>query len=513
VTLRDIADVSVPEQRERLSRWVARRAGAPAVLRETHVSILAFTEDRVWKCKKAVRFPFVDLSTAALRLRNCEREVALNRRLAPDVYLGVVPLQDDVGAVVDHLVEMRRLPDESRLASIAGRDTTAGGSCVDATADLLAGFHERARAGADIDRSATPRAVRDLWEENLREVAGFAGRVLDPGLLERVGTDARRYVAGRGALLADRIARGRIRDGHGDLLADDIFCLSDGPRVLDCLEFDDHLRYGDVLGDLAFLAMDLERLGRRDLAERLLDRYRQKSGDRWPASLEHFYVAYRALVRAKVACLRVSDDPAAANAAHELLALSAAHLEQARVQLVLIGGPPATGKTTLSAALACATGWPVLHSDDVRKQLAGIAPTSAAPAPLDRGLYSKSWDDRTYGALLERAREQLEHGNSVILDASWSSSDHRSRAEALAAGTASDLSAFRCDVAPAIADARATTRSSIGRDASDAGPTITAELRARFDPWPGAEVVETTQPPDILVRLTLRRLQRAATRT
>ena len=142
-----MADVSVAQQRQHLLAWLARhQPDESPVLRETHVSILAFTAERVWKCKKAVCFPFIDLSTLERRLANCEREVALNRRLAADVYIGVVPIEDDNGTVVDHVVEMRRLPDERRL-SVLVRDPSVGTACVGDVAEDLAEFHERALDG------------------------------------------------------------------------------------------------------------------------------------------------------------------------------------------------------------------------------------------------------------------------------------------------------------------------------------------------------------------------------
>jgi len=492
-------DTTIDDQRTALRAWLARRAPDEVVsFAETHISIVAFGHDRAWKLKKAVAFSFVDLSTRELRHNQCEREVMLNRRLAPDVYLGVVPLDDDSGRVVDHVVEMRRLPDDRRLSALVASGT-APSPCVDQVIDLVAWFHAIAPSGVAIAARATRDAVGELWAENVRELGSHAGSIVDRTALDRVTLLARRYLAGRAPLFDERIAARRARDGHGDLLADDIFCLSDGPRVLDCLEFDDHLRYGDVLGDVAFLAMDLERLGRADLARHVLDRYAQITADDWPRSLEHLYVAYRALVRSKVACLRAVDGTTGAEgSARQLLGMARDHLEAGRVRLVLIGGPPATGKTTLANAVARRLDWPALHSDEVRKELAGISPSTHERPPLDSGIYAPEWDVRTYAALCGRGREHLERGLSVVLDASWSDPKFRAQAGRMAADKSSDVVAFRCAAPGDVTTARAAARASARGDASDAVGTTVERLAARFAPWPDALVVDTSAPVDVV---------------
>lgn len=490
----------VDDQRQMLTAWLARRRpGEPVEIVETHVSFVAFQGDRVWKMKKAVSFPFVDLSTAERRRTMCEREVALNSRFAPDVYLGVVAVADDDGNVVDHAVEMRRMPADRRLSRLAGRGEPV--SCVDALAAGLAAAHEAAPRGPAIDAAATAAAVGALWDAEIAGVDTLAGSGLvvhDNATIARL---ARRYVAGRAPLFDARIAAGRVCDGHGDVLADDVFCLDDGPRVLDCLEFDDHLRWGDALADAAFLAMDLEHLGRPDLAHRFLDRYRDAATDDWPASLEHFYVAYRAHVRAKVSCLRAiqmrAEPPAAA---HALFALAHRHLDEARVRIVLVGGPPATGKSTLATALAQATGWKLVRSDVVRKRLAGIEPDVSAAAPVDEGLYAADWTCRTYDVIAEAARSCTEMGESVILDASWADPRRRDDISRVADATTSDVVALQCDVAVDIAAARAASRRG---DASDADAAITRALAARFAPWPEALFVDTSGDPADVVRRAL----------
>ena len=391
------------------------RPGVESV--ETHLSTVVFDGDLVHKRKRPVRFPFVDLSTPELRRQVCCQEVVLNRRFSPDVYLGVEDVVDDDGHVVDSAVRMRRLPAERRLATLV-RQRRDVSRCLRRVARVMAGCHAGAMRSDEISSVATREALHDLWTRNLRELAPFVPHPLDPSMLDRVEELANRYLDGRSALFDERIARGRIVDGHGDLLAEDIFCLDDGPRVLDGLEFDDRLRWGDVLNDIGFLAMDLERLGRLDLALALLDWYREYSGETHPPSLEHHYVAYRALVRAKISCLRGGADDAVE--AHAYLAQCQRHLLHARVQLVVIGGLPGTGKTTLAAALGDELGWPVLRSDEIRKELAGLDSRGHAPAAYGEGLYAPTMIEATYDTLLSRARRLLARGESAILDASFS---------------------------------------------------------------------------------------------
>jgi uncharacterized protein len=478
------------------------RPGVESV--ETHVSTLVFDGDLVHKRKKPVRFPFIDLSTPELRRDACWREVALNRRFSPDVYLGVEEIVDDDGHVVDHAVLMRRVPAARRLATLVGQHRDVS-RCLRAIARAIAACHASAARSDEISSVATPAALHDLWARSLRELTPFAPHRLDPAMVSSVSDLAHRYLAGRSALLHERIARGRIVDGHGDLLADDIFCLDDGPRILDGLEFDDRLRWGDVLCDVGFLAMDLERLGRPDLALALLDWYREYSAETHPPSLEHHYVAYRALVRSKVACLRGGADDEVE--ARRYLAQCQRHLLDGRVQLVVIGGLPGTGKTTLATALGDELGWAVLRSDVIRKELGGLDPMEHAPAAYGEGLYSAPMTQATYDTLISRARRLLSSGESTILDASFSRQPWRAEAATLAAEAAADLTELRCLLPANVAGIRLATRTEAGADASDATATVAAEMALEFDDWPSAAAVDTLPPiedvlPAVLDRIT-----------
>ena len=286
--------------------------GTTATVRiaETHISILIFAGDKVYKIRKPVHFDFLDFTDRRDRAADCHREVDLNRRLSPDVYLGVADLIMD-GEPLDHMVVMRSLPEERQLASLL-RSDTAIETWLEPVAATLSSFHARAARSAEISASASPSALAHKWEENFEEVAHLINSTLDPAVEAEIRGLVARWLTSHHALLETRITEGHICDGHGDLQASDIFCLDDGVRILDCLEFSDALRWDDVCADVAFLAMDLERLGRPDAARMFVRAYERHSGARLPPSLLHLHIALRAYVRAKVACLRSEQSAVAA---------------------------------------------------------------------------------------------------------------------------------------------------------------------------------------------------------
>ncbi|KLL10797.1 AAA family ATPase [Protofrankia coriariae] len=474
---------------------------------ETHSATLYFSGDRVFKVKKPLDLGFLDFRTRQAREAACRAEVELNRRLAPDVYLGVADIRDNAGTLVDHMVVMRRMPANRRLSSMISMGRRVDGQ-LRALARLLAAFHQRCPTSPEIAEAGSPATLEGLWQESLTGIAPFSGMLIDSSAIDEIGRLAPRYLAGRAALLAERQRAGWIRDGHGDLLADDIYCLDDGPRILDCIEFDRRLRLGDVLGDIAFLAMDLERLGAADAAERFLTWYGEFAGEKHPPSLRHLYIAYRALVRAKVSCIRARQGaPEAARQARRLARIALLHLRRGRVRLVLIGGLPGTGKSTLAGRLVdTEDGWVLLRSDVVRKELAGLPADTQIPAGLFEGYYDAQTTDATYTELLRRARHALERGESVVLDASWSTAAYRAAAAALAEQTSSDLVELRCVTSPEVAAARIARRAAAGEDPSDATLAVHQAMAARAQPWPTASVIQTAVPISEAVLAVQRRV-------
>ncbi|MGB3409802.1 MAG: AAA family ATPase [Microthrixaceae bacterium] len=451
----------------------------PASLVETHSAVVFFYGDRVLKVKKAVDLGFLDFSSLAARRIACEREVTLNRRLSPDVYLGVSQVLGPDGEVCDYLVTMLRMPDDRRLGACITRGEPVRPDLSD-IARQMAGLHATESTPELLD-VADRDSVRSHWSDGFAQLAPHQGGLIDPVIEMRIESLALRYLDGRKALFDERIAEGSVRDGHGDLQCQDIFLLPDGPRILDCLEFDDNLRWGDVLLDVGFLAMDLERFGHVELAQQFLDDYRAISGRQWPTSLAHHYLAYRAHVRAKVGVLRAAQQhlPAAPSEVEVLQQLCLDHLEAGAVRMIIVGGLPGTGKSTVAAALGKAVGAVVLRTDEIRRRI---------PDP-DR--YSNHAIDVTYTEMLSEAEALLLRGEQVILDATWSDGAHRDMARITADRSGADIIEINCVAPSDVCRARILRRMTEGSDVSEATPEVADDMARRFARWPQAIEIET----------------------
>jgi uncharacterized protein len=479
----------------------------PAAVVETHVSVLFFTADRVFKLLKPVDMGFLNHVDRTRRLAATVAELELNRRLAPDVYLGLADIRE-ADELVDQMVVMRRLPDDRRMSSLAG--TPGFDDHVRSVAKAVASFHA-AQPPAARTGMATRDAVAKNWADNLAVMERNLGKVLAPDVFDEVALLAARYLDLRVDLFDDRIRKGWVRDGHGDLLADDIFCLDDGPRILDCLAFNEDLRIADVLCDIGFLAMDLLRLVGPAAADALLTWYQDFTGERHPSSLAHHYIAYRAGVRAKVACLRYEQgDAASAEHARTYLELCRDELRRGEVQLVLVGGGAGVGKSTLAEGLAERMGWCRLNTDEIRKDVLRVAHATRIEAAPGQGPYDDQGRATVYLEMLWEAGRLLAHGESVVLDASWNDAAQRDRAADLARATGSRLTELDCQLDLAVARERIARRQASPFNPSDATPAIAEHLAATGDPWPSATAIDMRAAPDDLVDAALAVLTRLA---
>ncbi|MGI9604059.1 MAG: AAA family ATPase [Acidimicrobiales bacterium] len=469
-------------------------AVGPTAAVETHISTVLLAGDRAYKLLKPVATAFLDHRSVESRLAAVDQEIELNRRLAADVYLGHADVVEQ-GEVVDRMIVMRRLPQDRRLSL---RVTTAGfEDDLRAVTRRIAAFHSGLdpRTGAAASM-ATADSVRAHWESSFSDLEEFVGEVIDPAEFAAVAHMARSYLDTSAELFEQRITDGHVRDGHGDLTADDIFCLDDGPRIIDCLAFDEELRVSDVLADIAFLVMDVHRLAGAEAARRLMAWYSEFTNEHHPPSLAHFYVAYRAHVRAKIECMRyrqgVGRAAVAARLYHEL---AAHHLDRARIRLVLVGGGPGVGKSTVARGIADRTGWSLLDSDELRKDITGVDHLDHPIEAPEAGIYTPEITDEVYRTLLDHASSLLEQGRSVILDASWNSADHREQAHQVARDHGVDLVAVQCLLDRSVARERVARRLAHGADPSDATPAVVDHLSETHDEWPTAIDLDTSAPP------------------
>lgn len=460
-------------------------------VREAHTAVVVLAGDRAFKAKKPVVTDFCDFRTAEQRERACIREFELNSRLAAQSYLGIAHLSDPSGGHAEPVVVMRRYRDKQRLASMVTAGLPVEGA-LDAIAEVLARFHQRAQRNRCIDTQGEVGAVARRWHENLAELRHHADKVVSGDVIRRIEHMVDEFVSGREVLFAGRIKEGCIVDGHADLLADDIFLVDGEPALLDCLEFEDELRYLDRIDDAAFLAMDLEFLGRKDLGDYFLAGYAVRSGDTAPASLRDFYIAYRAVVRAKVECVRFSQGkPEAAADAVRHLIIATQHLQHATVRLALVGGNPGTGKSTLARGVAELVGAQVISTDDVRRRLRDCGVITGEPGVLDSGLYSRANVVAVYQEALRKARLLLGSGHSVILDGTWGDPQMRACARRLAADTHSAIVEFRCSATVDVMADRIVARAGGN---SDATAEIAAALAARQADWDTGHRIDTAGP-------------------
>ena len=469
---------------------------------ETHISWVFLAGDLVYKVKKPVDFGFLDFTTLDKREFFCEEEVRLNRRLCPDLYLGVRPVSRGpegrlvIGAEgerVDFAVEMRRLPDNALMterldAGQVGPDT------MDAIAGLLADFHRDAAAGGRIDDYGRVAAIRHLTDEDFWQTADFVGQALSGTRFDHIKAYTDDFLAARRDLLERRLAGGMIREGHGDLHMGNI-CLGERIWIFDCIEFNEGFRCADQAADLAFLAMDLDVHGRPDLSERLVSVYQERRGDAELRSVLDFYKCYRAYVRGKVACLRSDQHIRSGEDRKRDLADARRHFDWAyryaggkrRPRIVVFFGLMGTGKSHWARQAAGWLGAPVIGSDRIRKRLGGVCSDVRVYVPYGQGMYSPEMNDAVYAEMHARAEDLAAAGMDVILDASYMEHARRLHVLSLAGRTNADLLFVRVTAAGETVMARLKAREEKAGSASDGRREIAGDQAGRFETMHGLE--------------------------
>ena len=491
---------------------------------QTQMSFVLLTGKHAYKLRKPVNLGYVDYTTLDRRKLYSYKEVALNRRLCPDTYLGVIPITEHNGKialggdgeVIDYAVKMKQLPAAGMMDHrLSTGELTA--EMVSAVAAKMASFHAAAETGDEISRFGAIESVKCNIDENFEQSRPYIGRALSQRQFDSLRRFFDVFLKDHAPAFGRRVAEGRIRDCHGDLHSAHI-CFQDANIcIFDCIEFNDRFRYGDTAAEVAFLAMDLDHFGRADLRQAFVFEYIRRSGDTGLCEMLRFYQAYRAHVRAKVACFKLDDPfvPAGEKAA-ELdkaqgyfdLALS---YTRHGPRLFITVGFTGCGKSALAAEIARHLGSVYISSDVTRKKLAGLPPTQRASEGIEGGLYSREMTEKTYTAMMAEAEQALLMWHSVVIDATFLRRADREKASDLARCVNAEFVILDCRL-PEEGLKRRLERRLTETAVSDGTWEVYLSQRSRFEPVdevpPGQNhvIIDASRPVAVNVREIIDRL-------
>jgi aminoglycoside phosphotransferase family enzyme/predicted kinase len=482
---------------------------------QTHISHIFLTGSLVYKIKKPVNFGFLDFSTLAKRRYFCYQEVLLNRRLTKGIYLGVVkivsqkgrPVINGKGPILEYAVLMREMPQERMMNRLLAEGKVSEKD-IRALVRILVPFYRRAKTGKGI----SPFGRVEIWakntEENFIETQPYVGRLVAVKTFLHIIQRTREFLTQEKDLFKKRIREGFIRDCHGDLHSANI-CLDKKPLIYDCIEFNHRFRYNDIACDLAFLVMDLDFHRRPDLSAVLQREYVRLSGDHDLPRLFNFYKAYRAYVRAKVHSftsegpeLQAKTKQYEIQSAKKYYQLADQYIQKLPPpQIVVIFGLMGSGKTSLARALAAETGWSLISSDEIRKNIQGLSPTTRQREPFGKGIYSEKMSKKTYGTMRKLADKKLHQGRSVILDGSYKRHSERLALVNLARKTRARIRFLECQAPLKTIRLRLEHRARDARTVSDGRWELLNPQRRDFDPviepvLSNHHWVKTNRPPE-----------------
>ena len=413
---------------------------------ETHISWVLLTGDFAYKIKKPVNFGFLDFSTLEKRHTCCNQELRLNRRMAPDIYLDVVPITgmhdkpiiSGDGEVVEYAVKMSQFPQSSQLDHMLSAGEL-GVKHMDAIACMAADFHRAIQVADDSMNYGNKDVLYKPVEENFIQINEHLNTELYVDTLNTLQQWSKSEHAKLESVFEQRKRDGFIRECHGDMHLRNLVWLDDRPMAFDCIEFSEDLRWIDVISEIAFLVMDLQDRKQHQLANHFLNSYLEVTGDYAGLSILPFYLCYRALVRAKVDALRLEQkdmtEEGRENALIEFesyLELATSYTKPSTPKLIVMRGVSASGKSTVSQHVVDALGAIRIRSDVERKRLFGVALTESASNEIDTGIYSTQASQQTYTKLVELASEVISAGYSAIVDAAFLKHEQRQPFQMLA---------------------------------------------------------------------------------
>ncbi len=401
---------------------------------KTHISHVFIGEKLVYKVKRPVDFGFLDYTTLEKRRYYCEREVHLNRRASPKIYLGVVEIREKdgrytvnegEGRLIDHAVLMKRM-DLERMMDKLLREGRLTLEELDSVIRKVSWFHRNAETGENILAHGRLDNIKVNTDENFQQTEEFTGKTISRKLHEHLLAWTENFYKGQKELFESRIKKKRIRDCHGDLYSRNI-CIMDDVYLYDCIEFNDRFRYIDVASDLAFLLMDLEFFKRRDLSLRALELYERESKEgREFSDMVNFYKVYRAMVRGKVHSFMGREDPKT----NFPLARKYFHLAGLytgiKPWVIMLMGPTGSGKSTYAKAISKHFLFDHINTDEIRKEIFSIPKDEHRFDPFGKGVYSKENIEAVYSEMRKRTIKLLDNmATGVILDGTFLTKERR----------------------------------------------------------------------------------------
>lgn len=484
---------------------------------ETHISWVLLTGRYAYKIKKPVNLGFLDFTTLEKRVFCCREELRLNRRLAPGLYLEVVgitgspdrPLIGGGGEAIEYAVKMLQFG-QDQLASRLLRSGSLTSQHIEQLAGKIAAFHRQAAAAGAGSRFGSPQTLKAQVLQNFDQIAALPGAGSERSALGDLRNWSERELSAGEARFGARQAAGRVREGHGDLHLGNIALVDGEITPFDCIEFSAELRWNDVASEAAFLVMDLIDRCRRDFAFLFLSSYLELTGDYDAMAVLRFYLVYRAMVRAKVHCLRAhqphidgTERARLLDAFRDYLKLAAGFTLPSRPSLVVMHGLSGSGKSVVSHALLQAAGAIRIRSDVERKRLHDMAALEHPASGVASGIYAGEATRRVYRHLAQLAREIIAAGYSVILDAAFLSRWQRDLMRDLARELAVPFAVASLQGPETVLRARILRRSGEGTDASDADLAVLAHQLATQNPIAederaGAITLDAALPPEAL---------------
>ncbi|MGQ0577948.1 MAG: bifunctional aminoglycoside phosphotransferase/ATP-binding protein [Betaproteobacteria bacterium] len=469
---------------------------------ETHISYVVLTGTFAYKIKKSVNFGFLDFTTLEKRRFFCEEELRLNARLAPEIYLDVVPISGTQEAprlgngadVIEYAVRMREFPQQALADRVlASGDLTS--RHIDNLAARVAEFHLRTECSGENDGYGAPEMILAFARQNFSQIRALPLQAAQLRLVDEIEAWSRREHSRLCEVFVQRKREGRVRECHGDLHLGNIVLIEDAPRLFDCIEFNPNLRWIDVMNEVAFLVMDLQGAGRNDFARRFLNAYLEATGDYAGLQVLRYYCVYRAMVRAKVLLMRAGqqgctpEDRASTTAlCRRYLSVAASYAQPSRGFVLITHGFSGSGKTTLSQPLLELSGAIRVRSDIERKRIHGLAPKERAGSGIAEGLYRPDATESTYRRLLDLARIIVEAGNGVIVDATFLQHWQREMFRALATRAGIPFLIVDFTAGEAQLRERIRARSEQGDDASDADLVVLEHQLRTNEPLRGSEL-------------------------